>query len=110
MLQMNIDRVADPTPQEGPRPLAVERPVAEGRASREPSFDLDAEQVDANRLGIALADRWRQVRRLARDIGLDERLRRQLRGDDELALHAGELVPWHAAKIGEIAGFGGAES
>ena len=83
---MDFDRVADAHAQERARHLAVERPVAEGGAVGQPAFDLDGHQIDAHGLRVALADRRRQVGRIARDVGLDQRLRRRLRRDDELAL------------------------
>ena len=106
---MDVDGVADAHADERPGHLAVERPVAEGRALGQPALDFDAEQIDAHGLRLALADRRRQVGRFARDVGLDHRLRRRPRRDDELPLHARELVAGHAAEIDEVAGLGGAE-
>ena len=64
------------TRMNGPGTLTVEGPVAEGGAFRESALDLDAEQIDAHGLRVALADRRRQVGGVARDVGLDHRLRR----------------------------------
>ena len=50
----------------------------------EPAFELDGQQIDAHGLRLALADRRRQVGRLARNVGFDQRLRRRPRRDDEL--------------------------
>ena len=46
---------------------------------------------------------------ILRDVSFDQRLRWWLRGDQELPLHASELVARQAAEIDEIAGFAGAE-
>ena len=106
---MNVDGVADTHPDEGARHLAVEGPIAERRCLREPTFELDAQQVDTNGLRVALADRRRHVRGFSRDIGFHDRLRRRTRGDEELTLHAGKSMAGHAAEINEVSGLVGAE-
>src|SRR5262249_60026781 len=89
ILEVDVDGVADTHPDERPRHLAVESPVAERGAFCEAAFDFDAEQVDANGLRLALADGWRQVGRLPGDVRLDEGLRRRARGDQGFALDGG---------------------
>src|SRR5215471_18214132 len=106
---MNIDGIADFDADERRGNLAVEGPVAERRSLRQSAFDLDAEQIDANGLRFSLADRRRQVCGLARNVCLDQRLRRRARGDDELALHAGELMSGYATEIDEVTGLGRAK-
>ena len=68
---MNFDGVADPHAQERTGHFAVEGPVAERGAFREPAFELDADQIDAHGLRVALADGRRQIGRVARDVRLD---------------------------------------
>ena len=101
---MYVDRVADANAEEWPGDLPVERPVSKRGAFGQPSFDFDAQQIDADSLRVPLRDWGRQVSRLARDIGFDKGLRCRQGRDDELTLHAGKLVPRDAAKIGEVAG------
>src|SRR5262249_60171372 len=45
ILEVDVDGVADTHPDERPRHLAVESPVAERGAFCEATFDFDAEQV-----------------------------------------------------------------
>src|SRR5215467_1357527 len=110
IFKVDVDGVADTHPDERSRHFAAESPVAKRRAFCEAAFDLDAEQVDANGLRLAFADGWRQVGRLPGDVSLDEGLRRRARRDQELTLHARQLMARHAAKVDEVAGFRGAES
>jgi hypothetical protein len=95
---MDVDGVADPDADERTGYLAVERPVAEGRALGQPPFDFDADEIDPHGLRFALADRRRQVGRFARDVGFDQGLWLRPCRDDELTLHAGELMAGHAAE------------
>ena len=106
---MNVDRVADAHAKEGARHLSVECPVAKRGAFGQPPFDFDGKQIDAHRLRVAFCDRRRQVGRFARNIRLDQSLRRRQRRDDELSFHAGLAMARHAAEVDEIPGLGGAE-
>ena len=99
---MNVEGVADADAQEGARHLAVEGPVAEGGAFGEPAFQLDGDQIDANGLRRAVADRRRNIGCLLRDVGFDDGLGGRSRRHHELSLHAGKLMTRHAADIGEI--------
>src|SRR5690348_5818029 len=88
VLDMDVERVADAQAEERARHLAVEGPVAEGRALGEPAFDLLGDEVDPYRLWRPLGQRRRQIRRLARDVGIGDGLCRRLRRYHELAFHA----------------------
>src|SRR5262249_59018488 len=87
-----------------PTRTRFESPVAERRAFCEATFDFDAEQIDTNGLRLALADGWRQVARLPGDVRLDDGLRRRARRDQELTLHARQLMGRHAAGVEAVAG------
>src|SRR5262245_27472899 len=104
---MHVDGVANADTQEGTRHLAVEGPVAKGRAFGETAFQFDRDQIDTHGLRVALADRRRNVGRPLCDVGFDDRLRWRSWRDQELSLLAGELMSWQAAKVEEIAGFEG---
>src|SRR5579871_1960332 len=106
---MDIDRVADPHPEEGTGHLSVEGPVTERRSLGEPPLDFDAQKIDADRLRLAPHDGRRQVIRFARNVRFHHGLRCGARGDDEFPLHAGLPVSGDAAEIDEIAGFRRAE-
>ena len=109
ILQADIDGVADTNAQEWTRHLAVECPVAKRRAFGEAAFQLNRRQIDADGLRCPLANRRRQIGCNFGNVSLDQRLRWWLRGDQELPLHAGELVARQAAEIDEVASFAGAE-
>ena len=100
---MNIERVADANAQHRARHFAVEGPVAEGRSFREAPFKFDGEQIDPHRLRRTIADRLAELRLTFCEMSASTSdLRRRPRRDDELPLHAGELVTGHAADVDEV--------
>ncbi len=75
VLQMHLDRVADANAQEGSGHFAVEGPVAETWLP--PRGRPSCSTVNRSSLtvfGLALAERWRKIGRLARNLGFDQRL------------------------------------
>src|SRR5262249_38004264 len=106
---MNVDSVANSHTNEWPWNLAVESPIAEGGALSQATFDLDTEQIDANRLWFALCYRRRQGPRFTWNIRLDQGLCRRGRRDEELPFHARLPVSRHATEIGEVARLGSTE-
>src|SRR5262249_7775008 len=109
VLQVNVDSVADPHTNEWSRNLAVERPIAEGSALSQPTFNFHTEQIDTNRLWFALCYRRRQGRRFAWHVGFDQRLCRRGRRYEELAFHSRLAVSRHATEVSEVARPIGAE-
>ena len=109
ILEVHFNRVADAHAQERSRHFAVERPVAKRRAFREPAFQLDGDQINADGLRRALANGRRQVGRFARDDRFDDGLRRRSWRYQKLPFHAGKLMAWHAAQVGEVSGAFGAK-
>src|SRR5262249_32046173 len=103
VLEVDFDGAADAHAKERTGHLAIEGPVAKGRALGETALQFDRNQIDAHGLRIAFAYRRRNVDRSLRDVGFDDRLRRWARRDDKLSLHAGQLMSWEAAKIDESA-------
>src|SRR5262245_14287581 len=104
---MHVDGVANADTQEGTRHLAVEGPIAKGRAFGETAFQFDRDQINAHGLRVALAERGRNVGRSLCDVGFNDRLRWRSWRDQELSLHPGELMSWQAAKIEKVASLEG---
>src|SRR5665213_2638357 len=100
--EMNVDGIADANPDERSGDLAVEGPVAERRGFGEAAFLFDGEQIEPDGDRVALADRGRKIGRVAGNVGFDQRLRRSRGRDQELTLHARQLVTGNAAEIDEV--------